>query len=778
MANNQLLASDGSPFTTLGANWTAITGLSKCQVVGGFTEPNSLSVEAGQIYTGIAAAGDQIAQCTVNLTSETTTNYQLHVRIQAGAYSGYKAAFNGGATRQAAIFRMDAGAATVLKSISSNTLISAFASGDVWELCAAGGVLTLYQNGAKVCYAADSTYATGYTGFSQFSSTAIANSKGISFRSYNLIQQDGIWSKQGVIIPLTNAEIASGGQGKWNVSNVLYETNAQLITPNSDGKVYKMWFTSGGNLAANKGQARYAESNDAKAWTIRSTPVIADFGIQSLIKNGSTYMAWGQAGDAQGFGNVKAYTSSDGIAWTLQNASFLTIGGAGTWDAQWVFVQCNPVIIGGVFYFLYGGSPNPNTPIHFDSGIATSPDGITTATKNAGNPILPNNISGPITKVGNRFYTWPAQGPGAARVRIAGNAFNPSETVRYSSSDMITWDAQPVRSLHGTQLYEAANSDFGNTTSCAIINVGNLAYNYYIGAPSDGDGTNLYFYQISLAIGPTTVENIVSANEDAVSQTQADSFSLPNGDLSGNWTTPVGGTKLTIVSNKVRATTTSAYNMMYYSGASFGVNHYSQATLSTLQFSTNFLLLGVRMQSGSNSGYICQIAGPVTTLNVGAANLIKLTSGVGSPVLCTAADVHPVATDVFRLVVTQPNNLPVITLYQNGNLIMQAVDYANTYPTGAPGIGIWTGNVTQAELSTFAAGNSAVIPLYNSGAPSNLTISMRDGTTVIVAIPNGFTASSFVALLRKSGGVWDNPPDPATPANWWPYRYWKSVFTS
>lgn len=727
MANNGLLAQETSFSGSLSSNWTAINSLLKCQVVGGNTRPNTLSVEAGQIYTGVTPPNDHISEMTLGtLTAETTSNFQLCVRMQSGAYSGYKAAFGQGAsTRSATIYRMDAGSATALTTTNDNTIIAAFAVGDVWQLIAAGSVISLYQNGTRVAYAADETYTNGFYGFLQFSSTDITHTNGTSWRGYNVIQQDGIWTKKGVIIPLKNTDIASSGFGVWNISNIIYEGNAQLLS----GTVFKMWFMRGGNSAGNQGQSWYAESTDGISWTQRGSAVIANFGIQSLVKFGSTYYAWGQDGTAQGSGNVKVYTSSDGISWTLQNSNFLSLGSAGQWDAGNLYIQCNPVIINGTWYFLYGGAPSPNSPVSFASGIATSPDGITTATKNGANPVLNPAVSGPLIKVGNTFYTWTAVGPGPNNTRFSGNAFNPAETVRCSSTDMINWSATRFRSMHCSQLYESVDDPHGNATSCILIDIGGVCYNYYVGGPSDSVAPQ--YYQISLATGPTTIANIVTQPEDGTSQSNTDSFPGGNGDLnSSNWATPVGGTKLTIVSNRVRATSTGAYNIMRYigttpSGVALPADHYSQITVPTLTDASSFAVLGVRIQSGSNSGYIAQIQGAFGTLQVGGSGILKLTNGTAATFPWRTVPIRAAAGDVFRLSVATVNNLPTISLFQNGAMVQQCVDLANTYPTGAPGIGVNTATLANTELTTFSDGSAGVLPTYSSGVAFDILFQGR-----------------------------------------------------
>ena len=125
MANNSLLASDNFASGSLAPGWAAITGLSTCHVVADSpkdTQPNVLSTEAGQIYTGNAFPNNQISEAVFTLVNEAGTNGQLCVRMQSNAYSGYKVAFGG---TSATIYRMDSGTPTQLIQVLSQPVPAA-----------------------------------------------------------------------------------------------------------------------------------------------------------------------------------------------------------------------------------------------------------------------------------------------------------------------------------------------------------------------------------------------------------------------------------------------------------------------------------------------------------------------------------------------------------------------------------------------------------------------------------------------------------------------------
>src|SRR5579859_1786783 len=254
MANNQLLASDNFASGSLAAGWSALPGLSKCQVVAGtpnVTEPNALSTTAGQMWTALGLLTNQISEATIQtLTTEAGTFVSLRCRWQAASSSGYDVDLTNGT---AALFRFDSGVAMQLGSTVSGLTIAA---GDVWSICADGASISVYQNGKQVIFAYDPTYTSGYPGYAQYSSVNVAHTQVASWRGYNCIQQNGVWQKQGVIIPAIAADLATSGPGTSNNSQILFEGNAQILS----GTVYKMLFSGGSSIY-------YAESLDGRRWT-------------------------------------------------------------------------------------------------------------------------------------------------------------------------------------------------------------------------------------------------------------------------------------------------------------------------------------------------------------------------------------------------------------------------------------------------------------------------------------------------------------------------------
>jgi hypothetical protein len=605
-----------------------------------------------------------------------------------GSLSGYLGVIQGNGN--ILLTRYDSGAQTILKQISAGGVT--IAAGDVWTLQAAGAVISLYQNGKPRLWFGDATYTSGSPGYIQFTSVNITHTKCLSWRGYNAVQQDGIWSKQGIVIPALSGDLQRGTD---TCSMILYEGNAQILS----GTVYKMWFCGAYT------NIYYAESMDGINWTRRGSAVISNQIFPTIFKNGSTYYLYSQPSASAGTGSFALYTSSDGISWTNQSTTILGLGGVGTWDHFAIYGFQVVGIIAGTWYGLYSGTNSSANDGH--CGLATSSDGVTW-TKYVSNPVLHAWNSQAIALINGVYYMWCAANQPGQR---AGDLLNPTDTVRYQSTDLITW-TNPTHSIHHSQIFQGVNGVLGQAFPTAIIDVGSKAYLYVTSSPDDTTANNNF--QISLATAPSTTQAIVMQSEDAAQQIATDAFTSGIGDLSANWTTPTGSTKLQIVAgNLVEATATSTNCAMYYSGASFGTQQYSEITVHTLSASSNFAQPMVYMQSGSLSGYSVSIQGP-TNSAYAFCQLQKVSSGTFT-VFGAATTITPQVGDIYRLVVTTGNDgFNVLSFYQNGFLILQCQDYANAFTTGNPGMVISAATLANTQISLWAGGNANVIPIYQT----------------------------------------------------------------
>lgn len=715
MANNQLLASDNFASGSLAAGWSSVFGLSVCQVVSNRTEPAALSAEAGQIWTGLTWPNDHTSEVTLGAgtTQEVTTyNVILRVRMQSGANSGYRADITNGT---ALLFKLTAGATVQLGSTVSGLTAAA---GDIWVLQAAGSCISLYQNGTRVLYFYDVTYASGSPGYSQFSSSNIAHSVVASWRGYSAVQQDGVWQKQGIVIPAIAADLthttAGTGLQCWSI---FQDTNAQLLS----GTVYKAWLISDQTNDANSAMY-YAESADGINWTRRASPVLSNFTNGSVFKNGSTYYMYCQASGASGSGTMQVFTSSDGISWAQQTPSqTIGLGGVGAWDHGSFYNIITVVISNGTWYGFYNG----NNGGAFSTGFATSTDGINWV-KSASNPVISSVLTaGAIALVNGTYYQWGSShqtGQGASTL-------DPYDTVRYSSTNLTSWTLSS-HSVHHSQLFESLNAGTGGIVPAGIATVGNKTYLWANSAPNDGAAPQVS--QISLAIAPAVIASLVTAPEDGTSQIAVDPFTSGAGNLSPNWVTPTGSTKLQIVSGPfVEATTLGAINQMCYTGSVFNANQYSEITLHAATNVNQFLCPTVRAQIGSDSCYFASIKGPLGSSNP-STDITARVNGVNTQIgpLYTLT---PSVGDVFRLsVITGSDGFPVLSLFQNGFLILQVQDTTNALTSGFPGMLMLSAtSLSNNQISSWAGGNANVIPTYPA-----LVYSVPDSRTVTTTTPN------------------------------------------
>lgn len=706
MANNVLFGSDNFASGSLAPQWTLSlgSGLSLASVVsngsGGFVaEPSSTSAVVGQQWNA-TTPNDQICELTVfTLVENTSTSMALGVRLQTASASGYFVNVVGNGTNFGVfLYREDSGSFTQL----ATTTITV-ASGDVLSFSAVGSMLVFYQNYNQVLRWADATYTSGQCGVRMTAALNNIQSQIGSFRGYSVVQQDGIWQKQGILAGLAplSGDIASGGGGIANAT-MLHEGNAQILS----GTVYKMWFSAGAPGA--ESNIYYAESTDGINWTRDGSVIIASFGSPFVIKNGATYYLYAQPSANAGKGDFSVYTSPDGINWTSQATNILgALGGVGVWDGvtQWYFQPVS--IIGGTWTAIYSGGNNSSTK-QLSIGVATSADGITWS-KFASNPVLQGAQSssvvnnGAISKIGGTYWCWffgmqPGQGTAFPNL-------DPGEGVRYSTPDFKNWTFQG-NSIHRAQTYEGVNFGGGQSFPNSIFTVGSRTFMYVQAAVSDIGPQGQY--QMTLAIANATIPQIVTKREDGMQQTASDGFTRASGGLGANWTTPTGGSPATIASSGVvqpSVAATAAYEA--YTAGSFGANQYSEIKLQTLSSSSNDALPAVRMSTSALTGYFANIAGALGSASTAA--IFVAVAGVFTQIGPTAT-VTPSQNDVFRLSIVGN----VLSLFQNGFLILQVNDVNNTIASGFPGFRLASDNVSaaDAQISLFAAGNAGVIPSY------------------------------------------------------------------
>ena len=261
MANNQLLASDNFASGSLAAGWGTWSGTTaKCAITGSapyYAEPAAITNTYGQLWTGLTWGNDQISEVTVETLNSTGTNTLiLVVRYvnPGGGNQGYQAQIaNAAGTTSAKIFKVVAGTPTQLGSTVTGLT---FTSGDIWTFAAIGSCLAVYQNFKRVAYIGDATTASGGSpGFALSATSGVVDCQISSWRGYNSQQQDGIWTKQGCVLPATATELSASPSGNVGFLGVSYGA-ARILS----GNVYRGYFTYGTSI-------NYAESSDGQNWT-------------------------------------------------------------------------------------------------------------------------------------------------------------------------------------------------------------------------------------------------------------------------------------------------------------------------------------------------------------------------------------------------------------------------------------------------------------------------------------------------------------------------------
>ena len=415
--------------------------------------------------------------------------------------------------------------------------------------------------------------------------------------------------------------------------------------------------------------------------------VISGYGFPNIIKVGGTYYLYCQSLSAVGTGDMALYTAPDGVNFTQQSTTVLALGTAGAWDSTNIY-SLVPVYVdgGGTWYFLYSGTHSTTLGL----GLATSTDGKT-LTKYAGNPVATGIWAATPLLINNIWYMWsgssqPGQESGA-------NFFDPVETVRSSSPDLISWTTKITHSLHRTQFDEGvnqANGASGFSYADAVIQVGNQTFMYYDGGPGDIVGG---IWQINLAIAPAPPSSLILFGEDGTTPIASDSFPS-SGALSPNWTVPTGAGVPKIVSaGAVEPTLLSTASYACYTGAGVvSSNQYSEVVLKTLTSNGADYAFPIVL-CATNALTFYQAALTATLGGAATVTLGKMIAGSQTNFPATVR-LTPQANDTIRLsVVFNSNGNPVLSLFQNGFLILQYVDESNSITTGYPGMALYASNV-------------------------------------------------------------------------------------
>jgi hypothetical protein len=165
---------------TLGANWTALSGLTSLQILTNVAATQATGAYEGDAYTNITFAADQWSQCTLGAVVSSGANYVMcAVRIQSGAASFYAIQMTTDGATFCKIRKFTAGAPTDLAACTTPGWGGGItvASGDTLLLTVVGSTISAYHNGIPLVSTTDSTYTSGSPGIVGFANTSAADIK-------------------------------------------------------------------------------------------------------------------------------------------------------------------------------------------------------------------------------------------------------------------------------------------------------------------------------------------------------------------------------------------------------------------------------------------------------------------------------------------------------------------------------------------------------------------------------------------------------------------------
>lgn len=488
--NISLLLSDtftGSDNTRLnvhtmdkGAGWTEAIGTW-----------NIISNKARQIlttglyYYSIIDAGSGDIDCSLDITMpllakyimgitfryiDDTHNWDTHIQLDTDSANPYIYLGNsGGFVASVVQVTKEPGVARTLRVV------------------AFGELVTVYWNGVKVIETTSSYNQTeAKVGLYSYNDAQYGV---VLHDNFKAIKVKSVWDRIGIVLSSDDA------LPKVSEPCVIYESG-----------VFKMWCSKGG-WGVENGYIGYATSIDGITWVHSAlNPIVYGF-RPAILKYNGVYYLYVINGDGSGAGvQFDLYTSSDGVAFTLDTATILVKGGLGAWDEYGIenrFVW----IENSTWYMLYEASGAIGGISRYRTGLATSSDGRSWTKDVVHNPVIDiSRGSGRmwIRKIGSHYYCW------------IHNGGLPMQIYRMRSTDLFTWTEYPA--IDSVFIRKAINEGLGSAMG-QVVDPFMLEYNnkVYLFYNAQINGTNpVTAGYIKMAITDMPITKLVLTNEDIV----------------------------------------------------------------------------------------------------------------------------------------------------------------------------------------------------------------------------------------------------------------------
>jgi fibronectin-binding autotransporter adhesin len=435
--------------------------------------------------------------------------------------------------------------------------------------------------------------------------------------------------------------------------------------------------------------------------------------IQNRGNNGSCWLLTSRGGGPVGGGGNGG--SSGGGSGTSGGCSGTTLClvqkavNESTTNSNTVAVTVTSTVGGRLMIALASGSASmtatsvvdnassPNTYTHVSNAASSGTGGIWTdafycANCNAGATSITLTVSATSTAV-KQIYVFEVAAADTVPFDIAAVTSNATGSSNTDTGAAVTttnandFIASVVNTAGTVASIKAANAfTLGNISSSSDASAYMIASSIGTYTPQWTDGT------AAPATASTTVAFKQAGSGGGSSGggggTLPQTFNGTNGALTtydSNWNN-LGGS-FSISSNTVYSSTASTDTMSRWTAGTFNDNQYAELTISTA--GTGYIGVGVRLQSGAQTGYGLYC-------NATDMKLIEWAAGVQTTVHYTGSACS--ANDVIRLEVSGTN----LTVKKNGSTLTTVSD--STYSTGRPGL-VGKGNA-QGDASGVTFGDT------------------------------------------------------------------------